>query len=666
MSKNVHASGITKHPLMQELRNAFSHIDAVEQAFVTNNHEFFLGSSTDDLIDGSISFEEYFCRNILKKVVNIEIPGVDPKAAALDSFLSLLNRQDEDVHRVAYILENVDTSTSVGRVLLRARKELHKLLEDFTGYDVRPRYTGGSTTDLTKLKGANPFNRAKSSAGWDHIDSALKAYYQKYTMSDGILLSDMMPGHGDPGIPFTFVDFVDKIWKTNRVIGRQLIVPLALQVGVGDWLATRATRVGLHIATAQEIHKDIARLSSLFDDHLMTLDQSNASDNILRVLIKFLTPERFFDYIDCITPRAISFKQDGSDLRNIHMMATAGNGYIFPLQTIVFWALAKATCLECRVPVDVKSYGDDLIAPKAIYEPLCIVFDALGLQVNRDKTFFTGHFRESCGGDYLYGSNVRPLYIKELPYDTLSWIRCINGIRRVGRDNNLGHWRTNSFRRLWNWCVSHIPANERLFAPLHYGDSAIGDERERLYRLSFNRFYTVAGTKTKYPNNGLHPSGHPYSGWYIETYARKSSGKGVSFGETIKGVKAEIQLRLVALDAVKGSGLRWRKVWFDDKNVKLERPLLKLGYLPFFEHNEYSISRIRTPLFLSPPAPDEDVPALFEHLGSDNQLYDTDRVVHDCKLRHDNAIRRLVELLSHRVSTLETYIARANVMTMDF
>lgn len=664
MSTNVHASQVLKSPLMLELRNAFGHIPSVAHAFRTNNYEFFFGCDVDMFATGGISFEEYFCRNILKKVQNVDVPGVDPKVNAIEAFKQFLDVQDVTSHRVSYSIRSADKTTSVGRCLFRARDILHSLLGGFTGVEVKPRFTSGASTELNRLQGSNPYNRVRVSSGWDVVSDNLTKYYTDLGLSS-FDLADLLPGIAGDRTWHTLIDFVPKTWKIDRVIGRQPTTALAVQAGVGDYLMQRARTVGLDITTAQDRHKELARLSSLMNDHLMTLDQSNASDNILRSVVEFLLPSRLYRYMTCITPDSIEFE---GMRRHVHMMAPAGNGYIFPLQTLIFWAITKSVCIECKVKPEVYSYGDDLIAPKSIYRQLKIVFDILGFQINQGKTFADGHFRESCGGDYLLGGNVRPFYVKRIPTSTLEWIRCVNGIRRVGWHNNLSDWRTNNFRRFWLWCIAHIPANDRLFAPRHYGDAAISTECEQLYRLTYKTTYYRDGRRYKYPNNGLHSSGHPYSGWYIETYVHQSTGEGgFSFGDAVKGIPADLTLRVISLASVKGSGLRLKKVSFDKKTgQKLTQPLLKLGYLPFFEMDDYRVSRIRTPYFACPPAPNENMDELFSHLGSENPITDSDAVVRRGKHRYDTAIGKILELLGKRLEYLRGIEASANDLTMNF
>ena len=662
---NIRSSVVLKTQFMKQLRAAFSGaVPSLDEAFCTNDFSYFTGCDVSLLINGEITYEEYFVRNILKKVSNVSVEGLDPDAEALLEFKAFLAKQQTTNVSVKLRLSEVDMTTSVGRVLIGARAILSDALSTFNAYRVEPRFTSGSSVDLSRLEGSNPLNRVRSSSGWDVTNRNLKAYFYKFYDDNRFDLSQIMPG--SPGCDSWEVAIaaVPKVWKISRIIGQQLIAPLAVQSGIGDELTRIASTVGLHIPSAQERHRNIARFNSIGDDSLMTLDQSHASDNILTCLGEFLLPPRVSELLDAVTPRKLVFA-DGT-ICSTQMLATAGNGYIFPLQTLIFWALAKAVCLECKVRPEIYSYGDDLIAPKRIYTQLCVVFDFLGLQVNHSKTFHDGPFRESCGGDYLSGSDVRPLYVKEIPTTTAQWIRCINGIRRVGYYANLNDWRTNNFRRFWLWCIASVKSTDRLYAPKHYGDTAVSTEDEFLYKLSFKRGYAINGKTYKYPFDGIHPSGHPYSGWYIETYALKSTGTGVTFGQTCQGIAAHLIVRTLALDSVKGSGLRLKRFTHDEHNVLLAKPVWRLGYLPFFEKDEYKIVRIHSPFFSGPPAPSDDMAELFHHLGKECCIYDVDAVVHRGQVRYESTMANLLDALNKVLHNRKVIEDAARAVRMNF
>jgi len=149
-----------------------------------------------------------------------------------------------------------------------------------------------------------------------------------------------------------------------------------------------------------------------------------------------------------------------------------GNGFTFPLETLVFYSLIKAVG-DLSGCVGVYSvYGDDLIYPRKIHNIVHHVMDSLGIQINLDKTFVDSHFRESCGGDYYHGADVRPVILPDVPGNALSrsqyrvWLfKVINLLMR-------------------RWSPYEIPATIRLLLieaamygelyriPMHYPDTA--------------------------------------------------------------------------------------------------------------------------------------------------------------------------------------------------
>lgn len=109
-----------------------------------------------------------------------------------------------------------------------------------------------------------------------------------------------------------------------------------------------------------------------------------------------------------------------------------GNGYTFELETLIFCALAKAVGAD--IGIDTFVYGDDIIVPDRLADDLLAVLRFAGMTPNAKKTFKGAcEFRESCGGDFFLGHDVRPFYIKESIDDPTGWITLANN--------------------LWNWSI---------------------------------------------------------------------------------------------------------------------------------------------------------------------------------------------------------------------
>lgn len=665
MTKIINSKDLLNHSFTKCVFDAFAHLDFVKQVRSTRNVEPLLtGYSLPDFAASDMSFEEYFVRNLFRKAENLCVDGHDAELETLSKFKAFLLEQEDHQVRVMALLNKIDDSTSFGRVMLMARERMHEVLGGFNEiYDVKPRFTSGASLTLPRVKASSPFERFKASEGSGHLrkvfDRRRKEGIVRFSFTDRAF-----PQTRGTDDFYTKIDFAPKYWNVLRIIGKNPTSPMACQAGVGDWMSYRAKSIlGINITTAQDKHKTLARMASLVDSYLMTADQNEASDRILRVLIWWLIPSNVFEYLVDITPTKLQLP-DGSTVHT-HMMAPAGNGYIFPLQTILFHTLAYCVCKEMNIKPEVYSYGDDLIAPSAIYTQLNQVFKLLGLKMNPNKTFRDGSARESCGGDYILGSDVRPLYVKHIPSTVSEWFSVINGIRRVGYDNNLGYWRTNNFRRLWLWCISNVPKSSRLFAPCHYGDTAIGTPDQRWYHLIYKTKYFDGSKMVNYPNGGLR-EGIPYSGWYININATKSAGRGETYPEHTKGVKQHNLLRLTSLESVRGAGDTLRVFTRGKDGKPLSEPLKKYSFSPFFNRDERVIQRISVPLTLACPAPSDNIDDLFDHLGPDNPLADVQAVIDRCNKRYAAAYDSLLGILQNRLHVLMKAAAAVESMDLDF
>jgi hypothetical protein len=97
------------------------------------------------------------------------------------------------------------------------------------------------------------------------------------------------------------------------------------------------------------------------------------------------------------------------------MFSGMGNGCTFPVETVIFYALAKATAESEGLDNPILSvYGDDVIVDASVAQKVMDVFAHAGFKPNRGKSFIDGPFRESCGADFFLGVDVRPVFCKEL------------------------------------------------------------------------------------------------------------------------------------------------------------------------------------------------------------------------------------------------------------
>jgi hypothetical protein len=212
---------------------------------------------------------------------------------------------------------------------------------------------------------------------------------------------------------------VDKTIDKRRMICVEPTVNMFLQQGLMQVMYNRLEEVGLDVEVLQERHKMLARRGSLTLKQ-GTIDFSSASDCVSIELLRWLLPPEWFDNLWSLRSHHTFLNGRWLELQ---MMSTMGNATTFPLETLVFWSYAHAVRLslepgntlfpEWESLSAVSVFGDDCIVPSEIASKYCDVMTEVGFFVNSEKSFIGAErFRESCGGDYFAGHNVRPFSLR--------------------------------------------------------------------------------------------------------------------------------------------------------------------------------------------------------------------------------------------------------------
>jgi len=263
---------------------------------------------------------------------------------------------------------------------------------------------------------------------------------------------------------------VPKDATKNRGIAAEPSINVFYQLAYGKVIRERLRRKGISLNEGQDLHRHLACVSSREDD-LATLDLKNASDTICRNLVKILLPPRWYEVLDDLRSKKTFFRKRWTVLEKFSSM---GNGFTFELETLIFLGLMSAITGRSSIGRSVFAFGDDLIIPSRYSKDVVSMLAFCGLETNLKKTFLSGPFRESCGGDFFLGRSVRPFYLKKDLHQPADIIALMNGLRRSS-DNDIGR-----FARLqsgWLGCLSALPTNIRcLRGPQDLGDIVIHDE----------------------------------------------------------------------------------------------------------------------------------------------------------------------------------------------
>lgn len=220
--------------------------------------------------------------------------------------------------------------------------------------------------------------------------------------------------------------------EISRFCCTEALMEMILQKGAGGFAEWRLKRCfGISLSTQPTFNRRMARQGSI-DGTYGTIDLRSASNSIGLHMLDTCLDECSFKRVILAT-RAKFVVLPNDELVESRMVSTMGNGFTFPLQTIIFACAVRAVYQMKGYPTsdperDFGVFGDDIVVRSDCYEFLCKMLERLGFEVNTKKSFNTGSFRESCGGDYVNGRNVRGVYIKSLetPQQICSAINRLN------------------------------------------------------------------------------------------------------------------------------------------------------------------------------------------------------------------------------------------------
>lgn len=269
---------------------------------------------------------------------------------------------------------------------------------------------------------------------------------------------------------------VAKTAKISRLVKPEPLLGMFFQKGIQRILEDRLySFFGIDLKTQPTVNSELARIGSVTGTY-STLDLKSASDCLSVGLCEYLIPRSSLLWLKMFrSPETVA---EGKVVP-LHMMATMGNAYIFPLQTAIFACVVKGVYSAlginqvkhgwaCGVKTDPISgevislvpkqtlpnwgvFGDDIVVDWEAYGTVIRALRYFGFIPNMDKSFtrHDGFFRESCGADYFQGFNVRGVYAVRLetPQDWYSLI------------NNLTDWSARTglaLPRTVEWCLSHV------------------------------------------------------------------------------------------------------------------------------------------------------------------------------------------------------------------
>lgn len=357
-------------------------------------------------------------------------PETDPaevrRQRAIDKWLATELRNELTNSRLlmTYPEEEILPGVSYGRFMDFVRATIRRLLPTDPSMEVLfGTFSGGASTSKSRMR-SHPAQKFLDKAdvtpsAWAVIKDLID---DCPVWKEHIHNSWQEPRFVDGNVLFT----VAKSTTIDRCAAKEPDLNMFVQKGIGNFLRKRLRLFGINL-NDQSVNAKLAKQGSI-DNQLMTLDLSSASDSVSTQLVFECLPESWFLLMDAV--RSPITVIDGVPHEN-HMFSSMGNGFTFELESLIFWACARAVSFFTGTRGPISVYGDDIIMPSSCYEQMNSALTYLGFQVNPDKSHYgDSHFRESCGSHWYKGIDVTPIYVKRPIERVVDLIHFLNGLVR--------------------------------------------------------------------------------------------------------------------------------------------------------------------------------------------------------------------------------------------
>jgi hypothetical protein len=290
-------------------------------------------------------------------------------------------------------------------------------------YGLRPKHGPGKVAD--RLSSNGKYNLRTWTERLQEtfpVEEYLLTNYSWYELLENV---DIL----EPGseIPVRVIS-VPKTLKTPRIIGVEPTVMQFAQQGLLPEILDGLSKVDYLDAMLgfkdQSPNQRMA-LEGALDGRLATLDLSEASDRVSNQLVRLLFSGHELLTKHVQASRSRKADVPGYGVHRLAKFASMGSALCFPIEAMVFLTVIFVGIQRSlNVPLtlsDIKSfkgsvrvYGDDIIVPVDHVLHVIDELQTFGFEVNVDKSFWTGRFRESCGKEYYGGNDVTYVKVRRM------------------------------------------------------------------------------------------------------------------------------------------------------------------------------------------------------------------------------------------------------------
>jgi hypothetical protein len=416
---------------------------------------------------GDLFHRDYLAISFLSKNDSLKT-GIDKKEKALAKFRLMEEQCRVTNHRFKSYSELENSEYAL--LLFAMRRKIDLVLGDFDIEEFfdKSSWGPGSTTLISgsDVSGARKYQSETgiTRSAYALLGSSLAAAYPGWFREEQLADSSVTIQEGNKIIT------VPKNSKIDRVIAVEPGLNLFFQKGIGKMIKSRLRRFGVDLTT-QTRNQALALVGSLTGD-LATVDFSSASDSIAWAVVHKLLPERWFTVLNSLRCKSGVL---GGESVEWEKFSSMGNGFTFELESLIFWAAAVAVCDErSESTEDISVFGDDVIIPTSVFPRYEEFTRFLGFTVNGQKSYSSGHFRESCGAHYFKGLDVKPIYHKKELTDAFSVYKLANSVRILAHRRNFNCGCDVRFLGTWRRILQGLPSALRsIKIPYGYGDGGV-------------------------------------------------------------------------------------------------------------------------------------------------------------------------------------------------
>jgi len=304
---------------------------------------------------------------------------------------------------------------------------------------------------------------------------------------------------------------VPKTLKTPRIIAIEPACMMFIQQGILSSFERELFRPngpGQFIRWDDQSPNQTMALEGSKYGNLATLDLSEASDRVSNQHVRALLSN--FPNLAGGVEACRSRKADvqGKTIR-LSKFASMGSALCFPFESMVFFTiilLGIEHALNRNLSKkdifgllgSVRVYGDDIIVPVDYVSSVILLLETFGFRVNKDKSFWTGKFRESCGKEFYDGHDVSIVRMRAQLPTSLGDVEEI--VSTVAFRNHLykaGYWRAAAYL-------------DGVFESIGFKFPIVGEQSPVLGRFS----YIGLDPESVYLDKDLHA---PFVKGYVET-----------------------------------------------------------------------------------------------------------------------------------------------------